>query len=133
MKKCLLAALLLSAATLGSASAPLPETQRANIEYASPKAAHDALRTKPGVVFTKDGAGWIVAADGAAGAIWSFAPDPSFPVAVKRTPIERDGHLFMAMDVLCKGSKQACDDVVRRFTAINAQLARDVDAKRQAN
>ena len=133
MKNFLPAAVLLSLASTSGASEPLPEVQRANIEYPSPKAAHDALRSKQGVDFSHDDAGWIVASDKSTGAIWSFAPNPSFPVAVKRTPMERNGQLFMAMDVLCRGSKQDCDDVVRRYTAINAQIAREMAAKRDRN
>ena len=118
------AALVLIVGTAGShATEPLPEVQNAKIEYPSPRAAYEALRNKQNVAFSKDTTGWTVAFDKSAGVIWSFAPDPSFPVVVKRVPIEKDGHLFVAMDVLCRGSKEACDDVVRRYMAINEKAS----------
>jgi len=112
-------------AASGNAAEPLPEVRSTTIEYSTPRAAYDALRRMQDVAFSKDDSGWTVAFDKASAVIWSFAPDASFPVVVKRTPIEKDGHLFIAMDVLCRGAKEACDDVVRRYTAINEQIARD--------
>lgn len=125
MKKFLTASSLIFFAASSNATEPLLEVESTNIEYPSPRAAYDALRKKPDVAFSKDDSGWTVAFDKAAAIIWSFAPDPSFPVAVKRAPFEKDGHLFVAMDVLCRGTKEACDDVVRRYTAINEQITRE--------
>jgi hypothetical protein len=134
MKIFLVAPLLLLTATASNASDPLPETRSVNIEYSSPKAAYEALHTKLGVEFSRDDSGWTVAFDKSTAIIWSFAPsgDPSFPIVVKRVPIEKDGHLFIAMDVLCGGSKEACDSVVRRYTAINEQIGRDARTKQNS-
>ncbi len=109
----------------------LPETRSVSIEYPSPGEAYNALRVKDGVTFSRDDSGWTVAFDKTTAVIWSFAPNghPTFPTVIKRVPIEKDGQLFIAMDVLCGGSKEACDDVVRRYTAINEKIGRDARAK----
>ena len=128
----LLTAMTLAACVLGASAqgAPLPESPRNAIEYPSPAAAFNALRTDPGVVFERHD-GWIVARDAAKRAIWTFAPkdDPAYPAVVKRTVVERNGELFMDMGVLCGASKMVCDDFVRKFMRLNEEMAHDVQRR----
>jgi hypothetical protein len=131
MKSTTLAALLFLLSSNCVAAAPLPEVESADIEYQSPRAAYNALRNKQGVAFSRDDSEWTVAFDKIQGVIWSFAPasEPSFPIVVKRTVLEKEGHLFIKMDVLCGGTKEACDSVVRRYTAINEEISRNSKKK----
>ena len=99
--------------------APLPEGET-SIEYQTVSEALAALRTKPGVVFTKEN-GWLVATDYWEYSIWSFAPRgyAAYPAVVKRWVITRQVGSEARMDVLCEASKAACDDLVRTFAKMN--------------
>lgn len=101
--------------------APLPEQANSTIGYASVADALAALRAQPGVTFATE-RGWTIATDGAARAIWSFAPaeHAAYPSAVKRQVVGNGGKVSLEMKVLCQASKAACDDLVREFEALNA-------------
>jgi hypothetical protein len=107
---------------------PLPETETSGITYPSPDAALKALRSKPGVQVSEQ-AGWIVATDPEDGAVWTFttAGHPAHPAAVKRKPVEHDGAVYIDMQIQCGGSKQACDDLVREFQALNESMAKAME------
>jgi hypothetical protein len=98
----------------------LSEAAGPTIEYASTAAALEALRAKPGVVFTTEN-GWIIATDEAAYTIWSFAPAdyPAYPAVVKRQVIPQGSGSRIEMSVHCEASKGACDQLVRTFAQIN--------------
>jgi hypothetical protein len=126
--------ILLVLSVSANAAALLPEVDHADIEYASPKAAYDSLSKKQNVAFSKDDTGWTVAFDKSEAVIWSFAPasEPSFPVVVKRTVLEKSGGLFIKMAVMCGGSKEACDEVVKKYTAINEKISRGANEKSES-
>lgn len=109
--------------------APIPEASGSTIGYPTPAAALDDLKRRPGVVITTQ-AGWTVANDKAAQTLWSFPPlgYPAYPAVVKRQLVQQGGAFFVKMAVLCNGSKQACDDLVRSFQALNAQMAASLKA-----
>jgi hypothetical protein len=104
-------------------AAPLPEVERSTIEYKSPAEALEALRSKPGVEISVQG-GWTIAYEPALHVIWSFAPKrhASYPSVVKRSIVEKDGTVFVKMDVKCKASKDVCDDLVREFIQLNEAM-----------
>jgi hypothetical protein len=99
---------------------PLSEAANPTIEYASTAAALDALRAKPGVVFTTEN-GWTIATDEAAWTIWSFAPAdyPAYPAVVKRQAIPQGSGSRLEVSVQCEASKSACDQLVRAFAQMN--------------
>jgi hypothetical protein len=111
----------------GRGPAPLPplaESKDNGIGYPNPDAALAGLKAKPGIqISSKDG--WTVINDPADGALWSFPPPghPAFPSAVKRTPVQKDGQVIMNLQVICAASKTACDDLVRSFQALDAQIS----------
>ncbi len=112
------------------AAAPLPEASGPTIGYPSVEAALAALHAKTGVVFkTQDG--WTLATDDAGLTLWSFPPPghPAYPSAVRRHVVERDGAVQMEMAVQCEASKQACDDLVRSFEALNAKVREQLRPK----
>lgn len=88
------------------------------------EAALAALHSKAGVVFTNQD-GWTVAEDAATQTIWSFPPPghPAYPAAVKRQVVEQAGAVSIKMSVHCGATKKACDDLVRSFEQLNAQMA----------
>lgn len=114
--------LSLSGGTLPTAQGPLPipEADESTIGYPSVAAAREALRAKPGVVFTKEN-GWDVAIDEAALTVWSFAPPsyPAFPAVVKRQAIPVGQFSRAVMSVQCEASKASCDELVRTFSEMN--------------
>ncbi|MBS0224357.1 MAG: molecular chaperone DnaJ [Proteobacteria bacterium] len=110
----------------GSTGEALPETRESTIGYPSVEAALKDLRGRPGVTFSTEN-GWTIATEASTFTIWSFAPPrhPAYPTAVKRRVVtESDGMVSLKMEVLCEASKQACDDVVREFQKLNAQIQR---------
>ena len=102
-----------------AAQAELPEVPGAAIEYASVSDAREALKVRPGVVFTVIN-GWDIATDRAARTIWSFSPDdyPAYPAVVKRQVVKDGGKVFVKMSVQCEASKAVCDDLVRTFAGM---------------
>jgi hypothetical protein len=112
-------------------AAPIPEASGSTIGYPTPAAALDDLKRHPGVVI-KSQNGWTVADDEAAHTIWSFTPSdhPAYPAVVKRQLVQQGGGIAVKMDVLCNGSKAACDDLVRSFQALNAQIQANLKAGR---
>lgn len=98
-----------------SAQAELPEVSNA-IEYASVSDAREALKVRPGVVFSLMN-GWDIAIDEAARTVWSFSPAhyPAYPAVVKRQVLQDAGKVYIKMSVHCEASKVVCDDLVRTF------------------
>jgi len=93
--------------------------------YASVAAALAGLHARPEVTFEEQD-GWTVAVDDDARTVWSFSPPdyPAYPAAVKRTVVSKEGGSYIAMSVQCEASKEACDDLVRTFSEMNAEAAR---------
>lgn len=115
---------------------PLPDRSRAVIEHASVAEALKALQAKPGVKF-RDEKGWTVVDDRTPGFkdVWSFTPPghPAHPSVVKRSVIEKNDTLSIAMSVMCEAEKAACEQLVQDFTVLNQQATgadpRDADAE----
>jgi hypothetical protein len=106
------------------------------VSYESPKLAYVALSKDPNAKLKSNAEGWqiVTVSEGPNKGIWTFAPSthPSFPSVVKRQIIEHDGKLSIGMDVLCGGSKPACDQYVAEFVKLNEQMAKEIDEKREA-
>jgi len=112
------------AATPVSVEAPLPEDANADVGYPTVNAALAGLHARSGVEFSTNN-GWIVATDKATATIWSFPPpgNPAYPSAVKRQIVsDPRGGSSIEMTVHCEATKQACDDLVRSFEQLNAQM-----------
>jgi len=107
------------------------------IPYESPRSAYLALSKDPSAKLKSNAEGWEIVhvSEGLNEGIWTFAPQshPSFPSVVKRQVIERNGHLFIGMDVLCGGTKEACDQYVGEFVKMNDQMRKELDEKRAAD
>ena len=126
--------LLLFTGAVHAENLPLTEPTTTNIEYASPKEAFETLRKNPKVSFRQEESGWVVAYDKDASTLWSFSPksDPSYPAVVKRTVEESNNEISIRMGVLCGASKEACDKLVREFTALNEKIKLDIKNKSEA-
>lgn len=102
---------------------PLTEAPASTVGYMTVDGALKDLHARPGVVFsTKDG--WTVANEAATATLWSFPPPghPAYPSAVKRRVVQDGDRVKIEMQVLCQASKAACDDLVRTFEQLNAQI-----------
>ena len=118
--------------TLGSLSAqelprsgPLPEVQHTGIEYPTVAEALRALTARNDVTVSTN-RGWTIITDQKNLTLWSFAPDsyPAHPAVVKRVVLARaDGGSDINMSVLCEATKEACDQLVREFDAMNQRLS----------
>lgn len=117
----------LSAISFGSAAQGVPESPDADIGYSSPGAALAALRNKPGIAVREQN-DWVVLSDNGEHTIWSItsAPHPTHPTAVKRSFVERDGAVFVEMDIQCGASKSVCDQVVLQFQAANDNVRKSI-------
>jgi Protein of unknown function (DUF4019) len=107
-----------------NSSEPLPEASGPTIGYPNVAAALAALHSKDGVVFRTEN-GWTIAEEAASKTIWSFPQpgNPAYPAAVKRQVVEEGGSVSIKMAVQCEATKQACDDLVRSFEQLNAQMS----------
>jgi hypothetical protein len=103
----------------------LEEAEDSTIGYESVAAALAGLHAQPGVTFEEQD-GWTVAFDDKTHTVWSFPPPnyPAYPAAVKRAVVSKDGGSYIEMNVHCEASKQACDDLVRTFSEMNAEAVR---------
>ena len=103
------------------------------IAYKTVAQAYNAMRANAGAKAQQDADGWItvVVGQGADEGIWTFPPkgNPAFPSVVKRQVIDRDGHLFVAMDVLCQAKKEPCDALVADFNQMNQEMAKELQAR----
>lgn len=72
--------------------------------------------------------GWTIIEVPAEHAIWSFTPDshPAYPSMILRAPFERDGTVYLGMDVKCGATKPVCDALVEEFKTMNARMAEDI-------
>jgi hypothetical protein len=102
---------------------PIPEAPASTIEYPNVAAALTALHSKAGVVFKTQG-GWTIAEDDSESTFWSFPPpgNPAFPSVVKRHFVATATGTTLEMKVQCESTKQACDELVRSFEALNSEL-----------
>jgi len=110
-------------------SSPSSESNGSSIGYATVADALTALRAKPGTEIGEQD-GWTIIQEPESEksiALWSFAPatDPAHPSAVKRVVVERDGSVQIEMKVLCEAKKDACDELVRDFQALNERMKQD--------
>lgn len=103
----------------------MPDAADTGIGYASPEAALEALRNRPDVTF-KEQNDWFVLTDAAANTVWSIdtSRHPAHPTAVKRAFIQKDGAVFVKMDVQCGASRAVCDQVLQQFQSLNAGMQR---------
>ena len=105
------------------------------IPYDSPQEASVALNKDPNAKLTRNGDGWqtVHVSQGPNEGIWSFVPQshPAFPGVVKLQVLEKDGHLFIAKDALCGGSKIVCDQLIQESTRLNERIVKDAIDKRR--
>ena len=112
-------------------SESIPDAAVNSIGYESPQAALDALKATPGVEI-RENQGWTIVNDQANRTLWSFTPvgHPAHPSAVKRSVLFRDGAMYLDLNVLCLGTKDACDALVRDFQALNERVRREAQASK---
>jgi hypothetical protein len=127
MPDALLAILLSAAAEPAPAPAPAPAEPRivmdeAAFPYPSVSAAMDALLDNREAEFTVK-ANWTSVTETVDGrpVHWSFTPEnhPAHPSAVRRTPIDRDGEVWVKMSLRCEAKPPACDALLEEFRKLS--------------
>jgi hypothetical protein len=129
----IVSAIALAVEAESPAPAALPEAAHSGIGYPTVQAALTALRSKSGVRIQQK-EGWTTVSDKESDnvfVLWSFTPSghPAHPSAVKRTIYDKDGEVFIEMNVLCQAAKAPCDDLVRQFQALNQSIKEEVRRK----
>jgi hypothetical protein len=120
----------ITSTSIAAAPPPIPESSATEFGYASPDAALAALREKPGVTIREEN-DWYVVNDPEGNAIWSITTprNPVHPAGVKREFVQRDGGIHLVMSVKCGSTKEKCDELVRQFQELNADLERTIREK----
>jgi hypothetical protein len=104
--------------------------QARGVGYPSVAAAMEALKARSDVTIQlRDG--WTVVDDRTNMALWSFTPPghPAHPAVVKRTVVEKDGKVSIAMTGLCQASKDACDTLMAQFNEMQQRANRELREK----
>jgi len=101
------------------------------IGYPSVNEALSALKQKEGVALRVE-RGWTVAKDSKENTMWSFTPEghPAHPAAVKRSFFEKDGGIYMTMNVLCQATKKECDKLVAEFQELNKRIKKNMQSNK---
>ncbi len=132
VSQCAARILSLVALSIPAAQAQTP----GQIPYNSPQEASVAIDKDPNATLTPNGDGWhtVQVSQGPNEGIWSFVPQshPAFPGVVKLQVLEKDGHLFIAKDALCGGSKIACDQLIQESTRRNERIVKDAIDRRKS-
>ena len=116
-------------------SGPLPESSHSTIGYANVREALEGLRKKPGTQF-REQEGWTIVEDRniekKTSTLWSFTPEghPAHPAVAKRTVYERDGKVWIDLNVHCEAKKEACDQLVREFQALNDRIKEQLSGRK---
>lgn len=100
---------------------PLPEMSSTEIGYPTVAGALASLKKRKDVEISTVRE-WTIIVDERNLTVWAFAPESyvAHPAVVKRTARSRaSGGSYIDMRVLCEGSKEACDQLVREFAAMN--------------
>ena len=101
---------------------PLPEAPQSSVGYPTVAEALSALKARTDVTISIVRE-WLIVTDKKNLTVWSFAPDtyPAHPAVVKRVAVPRaSGGSTIQMTVLCEATKEACDQLVREFDAMNS-------------
>jgi hypothetical protein len=118
-----------SAASAPGATAPAatPLVSADEIGYPTVAATREAISARKDVEGREDD-GWLIVADRAAFAFWSFAPPDhaAYPAVVKRTIHDDGGKVSVAMAILCEGQKAGCDELRHQFDDINERMRADL-------
>jgi hypothetical protein len=103
--------------------------QSDGIGYPTVAAALGALKARADVTVSDQG-GWIIFEDKSSSTFWSFTPPqhPAHPAAVKRTIVSRNGAIALDMKALCQADKGPCDTLIAEFTALNEEMAKQMQA-----
>jgi hypothetical protein len=105
-------------------SGPLPEVRDSQIGYKTVAEALASLSKRKNVEISNV-RGWTIIADRTNFTLWSFAPMSylAYPAVVRRTVTSQtSGGSIVSTSVLCEASKEACDQLVREFNALNNRL-----------
>jgi len=64
---------------------------------------------------------WIIVNHRSEYSLWSFTPEehPAHPSVVKRTPVEKNGNIFIQTEASCNSKKEVCDQLIKSFIELN--------------
>ena len=67
---------------------------------------------------------WTIVQSEADHSLWSFTPEehPAHPSVVKRTPIEKEGQIYINTEASCNAGKSVCDELIDSFIQLNSKI-----------
>lgn len=88
------------------------------------EALHEMSKNSASKISIQDGWTIIALVEKGNYVMWSFTPDShsAHPSAVRREIVEKDGQIYIAMQVLCESSKPSCDKLVQQFELLNQSV-----------
>ena len=117
IKPILFCLMLLSWSSHGS------KPSESSIGYESVEEALNAMKNSPGAAVRYEN-GWTVVNFQNKRILWLFTPEdhPAHPSAVKREVVHNDKGISLDMNVSCKSTKEACDQLVEEFELLNESI-----------
>ena len=111
--------------------APIPEVSGNVIGYATVAEALADLKKRTDLTVAQQ-RGWTVISDEKNHVVWSFPSrsDPAYPSAVRRSIKNENGAAYVNSDILCESTKAACDNLVRQFNELDAQMREALRGRR---
>jgi Protein of unknown function (DUF4019) len=104
-----------------------PAAPPGRIPYPNVETARAALSARDDIR-RREVDGWAIIEVPGEHAVWSFTPasHPAHPSMILRAPFEREGAVYLGMDVMCGAAKPICDALVEEFKAMNARMTEDM-------
>ena len=109
---------------------PLSE-QPGSFEYSSVAEALAELKLRNDVsIEVADG--WTIVTESDGLTTWSFTPPnhPAYPAVAKRTLYQDENGWQIRMNIRCEAEKEACDQFVRDFEALNEQMRQYIEQQK---
>lgn len=103
-----------------------PETKY-SIGYPTVEEALKDLRSRPDLsdrIVVRRGWTHVVIEHGRDKTLWSFTPEthPAYPAAIKREILNKDGTVYIRMNILCEADKHECDALVEEYEQVNVNV-----------
>jgi hypothetical protein len=113
------------------APGPLPESTPSTVGFRTVAEALTSLKGRKDVSASTQG-GWLIFSDNIQSTIWSFsqAGYPAYPAVVKRVLHQNGNGISLEMSILCEATKDACDQLVRDFDAMNKKMRESLQHRR---
>lgn len=104
-----------------------PAAKPGRIPYPNVETARAALLARDDIR-RREVDGWTMIEVPSEHALWSFTPTThaAHPSMILRAPFEREGTLYLGLDVMCGATEPVCDALIEEFKVIDARMTEDM-------